>query len=275
MSETNLKQAVREHYGAAALRVVEGSGAACCTPSASSCCSSSDPITGQLYDELQKNELPEAAVLASLGCGNPTALAELKPGETVLDLGSGGGIDVLLSARRVGPTGKAYGLDMTDQMLALANENKQRAGIENVEFLKGEIEKIPLPANSVDVIISNCVVNLSADKDQVLREAFRVLKPGGLFAVSDIVSRGEVPAELRRNVELWIGCVAGALHQDEYTQKLQAAGFLEISIEPTRVYSAEDAEGLMQASGSDLDRALLADLDGKFFSGFIRARKLS
>jgi arsenite methyltransferase len=268
------QQIVKDKYGSLARQVSENSARASCCGSAAQELGA-DAICDNLYALDELSELPEAAVLASLGCGNPTALAKLEPGQVVLDLGSGGGIDVLLSARRVGPTGKAYGLDMTDDMLELARANQQRAGVTNVEFLKGEIEKIPLPANSVDVIISNCVVNLSADKDQVLREAFRVLKPGGLFAVSDIVSRGEVPAELRRNVELWIGCVAGALHQDEYTQKLQAAGFLEISIEPTRVYSAEDAEGLMQASGSDLDRALLADLDGKFFSGFIRARKLS
>jgi len=272
MSETNLKQAVREHYGAAALRVVEGAGAACCTTGASSCCSSGDPITSQLYDELQKSELPEAAVLASLGCGNPTALAELKAGETVLDLGSGGGIDVLLSARRVGPTGKAYGLDMTDQMLALANENKQRAGIENVEFLKGEIESIPLPDNTVDVIISNCVINLSGDKDAVLREAYRVLKPGGRFAVSDIVVRGEIPADVRRSVELWAGCIAGALEENDYQAKLAAAGFTNIGIEATRVYDIHDAREFLAAKDIDID-SLAPQVQDKFISAFVRAQK--
>ena len=265
------QQVVKDRYGSLARQVTENSAKA-------SCCSASqelgaDAICGDLYALDELSELPEAAVLASLGCGNPTALAKLEPGQVVLDLGSGGGIDVLLSAKRVGPTGKAYGLDMTDDMLELARANQQRAGVTNVEFLKGEIEKIPLPANTVDVIISNCVINLSADKDLVLREAFRVLKPSGLFAVSDVVTRGEVPAELRRNVELWIGCVAGALHEDEYIQKLQAAGFRETSIESTRVYSAEDAQGLLQASGCQIDPALLAAVDGKFYSGFIRARK--
>src|SRR5512138_1986933 len=235
-----IKEVVKEKYGQAALRVVSGEGSACCGSSPSSCCSGGDPITSNLYDQLQKDELPEAAVLASLGCGNPTALAELKPGEVVLDLGSGGGIDVLLSAKRVSPGGKAYGLDMTDEMLALARDNQRKAGVANVEFLKGEIENVPLPDNSVDVIISNCVINLSADKDKVLAEAFRVLKPGGRLAVSDVVVRGEVPAEIRRNVELWIGCIAGALRDSEYLDKLAAAGFEQIEIEPTRVYGVED-----------------------------------
>src|ERR1700733_5549326 len=234
MSTQNIKEVVREKYGQAALRVNSGASSCCGASSAlDGCC---DPITSNLYDAEQTGILPEAAVLASLGCGNPTALAQLNAGETVLDLGSGGGIDVLLSARRVGPTGKAYGLDMTDDMLSLARENQRKAGVENVEFLKGEIEHIPLPDNSVDVIISNCVINLSGDKDQVLREAFRVLKPGGRFAVSDVVVRGEVPAEIRRSVELWVGCVAGAMPDTEYTDKLTRAGFASIKIEPTRVY---------------------------------------
>jgi len=272
MSTETVKQVVREKYGQAALRVVSGSNASCCGPAPSSCCSSSDPITSDLYDEAQKSELPSTAVLASLGCGNPTALAELKPGETVLDLGSGGGIDVLLSAKRVGPSGKAYGLDMTDEMLALARENQRKAGLENVEFLKGEIEHIPLPDNSVDVIISNCVINLSADKDRVLREAFRVLKPGGRFAVSDVVVRGEVPADLRRNIELWVGCVAGALEEQEYRDKLAAAGFQDIDLEPTRVYRAEDAREFLAAEGVNVDEIAPA-VDGKFMSAFVRARK--
>ena len=275
--KTDLNQTqtvVKEKYGALARQVTQDSTRGNCCGSAAQALGA-DAICENLYEDLELSGLPEEAVLASLGCGNPTALAKLEPGQVVLDLGSGGGIDVLLSAKRVGPTGKAYGLDMTDDMLELARANQQRAGVNNVEFLKGEIEKIPLPANTVDVIISNCVINLSADKDLVLREAFRVLKPGGLFAVSDVVTRGEVPAELRRNVELWIGCVAGALHQDEYTQKLQAAGFTEISIEPTRVYTAEDAKGLMQASGCNLEPGVLASIDGKFFSGFIHARKPS
>src|SRR5271165_2108681 len=234
-----LKEAVKEKYGQAALRVHAG-GSSCCGASAAldGCC---DPITSNLYDAAQTGELPQEAVLASLGCGNPTALAQLNPGETVLDLGSGGGIDVLLSARRVGPSGKAYGLDMTDEMLALARENQARAGARNVEFLKGEIEHIPLPDNSVDVIISNCVINLSADKDQVLREAFRVLKPGGRFAVSDVVTRGQVPEQLRRDMLLWVGCIAGAMHDEEYRSKLTQAGFESVDIEPTRIYSIEDA----------------------------------
>jgi SAM-dependent methyltransferase len=266
----DVKDAVKERYGKAALRVVAG-GSGCCgtSPSSSECC---DPVTSDLYDAGEKGQLPETAVLASLGCGNPTALAELNSGEVVLDLGSGGGIDVLLSARRVGPAGKAYGLDMTDEMLALARENQRKAGAENVEFLKGEIENIPLPDNSVDVIISNCVINLSADKDKVLREAFRVLKPGGRFAVSDVVVRGEVPAEVRRSVELWVGCIAGALDESDYRSKLAAAGFAEIGIEPTRIYKTEDARGFLTAEGVDVD-AIAPLVDGKFMSAFVRARK--
>ena len=271
MTNIDLKEIVREKYGLAALRAASGDRGGCCGSSASSCCGA-DPITSDLYDALQTSELPEAAVLASLGCGNPTALAELRAGELVLDLGSGGGIDVLLSARRVGPTGKAYGLDMTDEMLALARENQKKAGAENVEFLKGEIENIPLPDNSVDIIISNCVINLSADKDRVLEEAFRVLKPGGRFAVSDVIVRGEVPAEVRRNIELWVGCVAGALEDMEYVRKLARAGFVEIDIEPTRIYQAQDAREFLSAQGIDVD-ALAPEVDGKFMSAFIRARK--
>ena len=271
MNTTEVKDTVKEKYGQAARRVAGGQASACCGPSA--CCGTEvDPITANLYDEAQRSGLPEAAVLASLGCGNPTALAELKAGETVLDLGSGGGIDVLLSAKRVGPTGKAYGLDMTDDMLNLARENQRKAGIDNVEFLKGEIENIPLPDNSVDVIISNCVINLSADKDRVLREAFRVLKPGGRFAVSDIVTRGEVPADVRKNVLLWVGCIAGALQDTEYVAKLTAAGFGRIEIEPTRVYSIEDAR--MFLLGQDIDvEALAPQVEGKFISAFVRAVK--
>jgi arsenite methyltransferase len=272
-----LKEIVKEKYGEAARRVITGSGlpADCC--SKTSCCDGSaaascDPITSNLYDEAQTGQIPEEALKASLGCGNPTALAQLHPGETVLDLGSGGGIDVLLSARRVGPTGKAYGLDMTDDMLALARENQRRAGVENVEFLKGEIEQIPLPDNSVDVIISNCVINLSGDKDQVLREAFRVLKPGGRFAISDMVVRGEVPADIRRNVELWVGCVAGALQDTEYTDKLTKAGFAAIEIEPTRVYDVEDARAFLSNQGIDVD-AIAPAIAGKFIGAFIRATK--
>src|SRR5246500_599510 len=239
MSNTDIKDVVKEKYGQAALRVKAG-GSSCCGATAASGLGC-DPITSNLYDSSQAGQVPEEAMLASLGCGNPTALAEVHPGEVVLDLGSGGGIDVLLSARRVGPTGKAYGLDMTDEMLALANENKRKAGAEIVEFLRGEIENIPLPDNSVDVIISNCVINLSADKDQVLREAFRVLKPGGRLAVSDVVTRGEVDAQIRQNVLLWVGCVAGALEENEYRDKLTSAGFERIEIEPTRIYRLEDA----------------------------------
>src|SRR5215470_7413946 len=241
----DIKEVVKEKYGQAALRVTSG-GSSCCGSSPATGCA--DPITSNLYDKSQAGQIPEEALLASLGCGNPTALAKLSPGETVLDLGSGGGIDVLLSAKRVGPAGRAYGLDMTDEMLALANENKRKAGIENAEFLKGEIENIPLPENSVDVIISNCVINLSGDKDKVLAEAFRVLKPGGRFAVSDVVVRGEVPESIRRSVELWIGCVAGALEEDEYREKLAKAGFEEIDLEPTRVYRAADAREFLSGA---------------------------
>jgi arsenite methyltransferase len=266
-----LKEIVREKYGEAARRVTAGGSNGCCGGSAllDGCC---DPITSNLYNEAQAGQLPEEALKASLGCGNPTALAKLNPGETVLDLGSGGGIDVLLSARRVGPTGKAYGLDMTDDMLALARENQRKAGVENVEFLKGEIEHIPLPNNSVDVIISNCVINLSGDKDQVLREAFRVLKPGGRFAVSDVVVRGAVPADIRRNIELWVGCVAGAMQDSEYKDKLTRAGFAAIEIEPTRVYDVEDARHFLTGLGVDVD-AVAPVVAGKFMGAFIRATK--
>ena len=268
---TDIREVVMEKYGEAARRVASGVGSSCC--GASACCGTDvDPITRDLYDESQKSGLPETAVLASLGCGNPTALIELKPGETVLDLGSGGGIDVLLSARRVGPSGKAYGLDMTDDMLALARENQEKAGIENVEFLKGEIENIPLPDNSVDVIISNCVINLSADKDRVLSEAFRVLKPGGRFAVSDVVVRGEVPDEVRQSILLWVGCVAGALRDSDYVTKLTQAGFDSIDIEATRVYNVEDARAFLSAEGVDVE-AIAANVKGKFISAFIRASK--
>jgi arsenite methyltransferase len=269
MSDTNIKEVVKEKYGNAALRVGAG-GSSCCgaSPAGTSC----DPITSNLYDATQAGQIPEEAMLASLGCGNPTALAKLNAGETVLDLGSGGGIDVLLSARRVGPTGKAYGLDMTDEMLALANANKQKAGVENVEFLKGEIEHIPLPDNSVDVIISNCVINLSGDKDRVLHEAFRVLKPGGRFAVSDLVTRGEVPSQIRQEMLLWVGCIAGALQDEEYIDKLRRAGFQSISIEPTRVYAVDDAREFLSGKGVDVD-ALALQVVGKFMSAFIRAVK--
>jgi arsenite methyltransferase len=263
---TDIREAVREKYSQAALRA-----SSCCGTSASECGS---PITSNLYSDLETSELPETAVLASLGCGNPTALAELKEGETVLDLGSGGGIDVLLSARRVGPSGKAYGLDMTDEMLALARENQKKAGAQNVEFLQGEIEHVPLPDNSVDVIISNCVINLSADKDQVIREAFRVLKPGGRFAVSDVVTRGQVPEALRRDMLLWVGCIAGALEENEYKAKLKAAGFELASIEPTRVYKVEDAREFLTGKGVDVD-AMAKEVDGKFMGAFIRAVKPS
>jgi len=270
IADINIKEVVREKYGQAALRVTNG-GSGCCgaTPASGLSC---DPITSNLYDESQAQQIPEAAMLASLGCGNPTALAKLSPGETVLDLGSGGGIDVLLSARRVGPSGKAYGLDMTDEMLALANENKRKAGAENVEFLKGEIESIPLPDNTVDVIISNCVINLSADKDRVLREAFRVLKPGGRFAVSDVVTRGVIAPEVRQSVLLWVGCIAGALEENEYRGKLSAAGFEQVEIEPTRIYRIEDAREFLSSSGIDVD-AIAAQVDEKFMSGFVRAVK--
>jgi trans-aconitate methyltransferase len=268
----DVKEIVKEKYGEAALRVVSGAGNACCGASPSSAANCGDPITSNLYDELQKSELPDTAVLASLGCGNPTALAELKPGETVLDLGSGGGIDVLLSARRVAPGGKAYGLDMTDEMLALARDNQKKAGIDNVEFLKGEIENIPLPDASVDVVISNCVINLSADKGRVLREAYRVLKPGGRFAVSDVVTRGEAPARIRENMLLWVGCVAGALEENEYLEKLAAAGFEGIGIEPTRIYRSEDAAAFLADKGLDLE-TIGREVDGKFMSAFVRATK--
>ena len=280
MNDQEIKQTVKEKYGEAATRAASGNRSSCCgssasptssAASASSCCGG-DPITSNLYNESQTAQLPEQAVLASLGCGNPTALAELHPGEVVLDLGSGGGIDVLLSARRVSPGGKAYGLDMTDEMLALARENQKKSGQQNVEFLKGEIENIPLPDNSVDVVISNCVINLSADKGKVLREAFRVLRPGGRFAVSDVVVRGEVPAEIRRNIELWVGCVAGALEELQYHSLLDAAHFEQISIEPTRVYRVEDASQFLAAQGIDAD-SIAAEVDGKFMSAFIRAKK--
>jgi arsenite methyltransferase len=270
---SDIKDVVKERYGKAALHVVQGQGKASCAPS---CCTpvpgGVDPITVNLYDAKQTEGLPAEAVLASLGCGNPTALATLNPGDVVLDLGSGGGIDVLLSAKRVGPTGKAYGLDMTDEMLGLARENQRKAGVENVEFLKGEIEDIPLPDDSVDLIISNCVINLSADKSRVLAEAFRVLKPGGRFAVSDVVVRGDIPAEIRRNVELWIGCLSGALDEADYAARLAGAGFEDVSIEPTRVYRVDDAREFLSGHGFDVD-ALAPMVDGRFFSGFIRARK--
>jgi len=266
-----LKDVVKEKYGQAALRVSVG-GSSCCGASAAFEGGGCDPITTNLYDAAQTGELPQEALLASLGCGNPTALAQLKPGETVLDLGSGGGIDVLLSARRVGPAGKAYGLDMTDEMLALARQNQRKAGVENVEFLKGEIENIPLPDNSVDVIISNCVINLSGDKDRVLHEAFRVLKPGGRFAVSDVVVRGEVPEDVRKNMLLWVGCIAGALEDRRYVEKLAKAGFDDIEVEPTRVYSIEDARAFLSGQGIDVD-AIAPQVEGKFMSAFIRARK--
>jgi len=267
-----IRDIVQQKYGEAAARARQGQTATCGCGTGTACCP--DPITSNLYDQAQADAVPIAAMLASLGCGNPTALAELKPGETVLDLGSGGGIDVLLSARRVGPSGLAYGLDMTDEMLALARENQEKAGLSNVEFLKGEIEAIPLPDDSVDVIISNCVINLSADKDRVLAEAFRVLRPGGRFAVSDVVVRGDVPAEVRRSMELWVGCVAGALEEGEYRRKLATSGFEAIDVEPTRVYRAADARAFLQDAGVSND--LLADqIDGKFISAFIRARKPS
>src|SRR5918994_2085556 len=268
MEGRDIQAAVQKKYGEIATAVKAGGGP-CCGPS---CCSTEDPITGNLYKTDQTAGLPKQAVDASLGCGNPTALIDLREGETVLDLGSGGGIDVLLSAKRVGPSGKAYGLDMTDEMLALARENQRKAGVSNVEFLKGEIEHIPLPDNSVDVIISNCVINLSADKDRVLAEAFRVLKPGGRFAVSDVVVRGDdVPAEIRRSMELWIGCVAGALEEGEYRAKLARAGFDAVDVEPTRIYRAEDARSFLDAAG--LDASLLSKIDGRFMSAFVRAQK--
>jgi len=262
MSGPDIKETVREKYGQAALRVLEGEKSNCC----------GDPITSRLYDAGETTGLPEGAVLASLGCGNPTALAALHPGETVLDLGSGGGIDVLLSAKRVGPTGKAYGLDMTDEMLALARENQRKAGVTNVEFLKGEIEHIPLPDASVDVIISNCVINLSADKRRVLGEAFRVLRPGGRFAVSDVVVRGQLPSEVRRSIEAWVGCVAGALEEEEFKTLLAQQGFEEIGIEPTRIYRVDDAKAFLQGAGLDAE-VLAREVDGCVMGAFVRARK--
>jgi arsenite methyltransferase len=270
MDDASIKEVVREKYGQAALRVTSG-GSSCCGATAArgpGC----DPITANLYNNSQAQQVPEEALLASLGCGNPAALAQINPGDIVLDLGSGGGIDVLLSARRVGPTGKAYGLDMTGEMLALANENKRKAGAENVEFLRGEIENIPLPDNSVDLIISNCVINLSADKDRVFREAYRVLKPGGRFAVSDVVTRGEVSPEIRQSILLWVGCVAGALQETEYREKLAAAGFEQIEVEPTRIYRVGDAREFLSAEGIDVD-AIAPEVDEKFMSAFVRAIK--
>jgi SAM-dependent methyltransferase len=270
MKTSNIKEAVREKYGQAALRVRSGvTGTSCCASGLEASC---DPITSNIYDAVQEGEVPDTAIKASLGCGNPTALAELKSGETVLDLGSGGGVDVLLSARRVGPTGKAYGVDMTGEMLALAEENKRKSGLTNVEFLKGEIEDIPLPDSFVDVIISNCVINLSGDKDRVMKEAFRVLKPGGRLAISDVVVRGKVPAEIKKSLELWVGCVAGALSEYDYVAKLAKAGFENIEIEPTRVYSIEDARTFLADQGFDVD-ALARELEGRFISAFVRANK--
>jgi len=270
MSGTDITEIVKEKYGQAALRVSSGGSSCCGATTGTGCC---DPITSNLYDSSQAGQIPQEALLASLGCGNPTALAKLGPGEVVLDLGSGGGIDVLLSAKRFGPTGKAYGLDMTDEMLALANENKRKAGAENVEFLKGEIEHIPLPDNSVDVIISNCVINLSADKDRVLREAFRVLKPGGRLAVSDVVTRGgPMPAEVRQSLLLWVGCVAGSLEENDYRTKLASAGFEQIEIEPTRIYRMEDAREFLSGQNIDVD-AIAPQVDGKLMSAFVRAVK--
>ena len=268
---STIKEIVRQKYGEAALRARAGATGCGCGTGAGAACAP-DPITSNLYDEAQAAAIPVEALLASLGCGNPTALAELKPGQTVLDLGSGGGIDVLLSARRVGPTGKAYGLDMTDEMLALARENQEKSGLTNVEFLKGEMEQIPLPGNSVDVVISNCVINLAADKDRVLAEAFRVLKPGGRFAVSDVVVRGDdVPAAVRRNMELWGGCIAGALEESDYRTKLKRAGFESIDLEPTRIYRAADARQFLEEAG--LGGEVAEQVDGKFMSAFVRARK--
>jgi SAM-dependent methyltransferase len=271
MASENIREIVKEKYGEAAKRVSSGQGSACCGTSPSSSIAGCDPITSNLYGD-EAAVVPAAALQASLGCGNPTLLANLQPGETVLDLGSGGGIDVLLSARRVGPAGKAFGLDMTDEMLALAEENKRKSGLTNVEFLKGEIENIPLPDNSVDVIVSNCVINLSGDKDRVLREAFRVLKPGGRLAISDVVVRGEVPPEIRRSIELWVGCVAGALTENDYRQKLHAARFESIEIEATRVYKVDDAREFLAAGGLDVD-SIAAQVENKFISAFVRARK--
>jgi SAM-dependent methyltransferase len=271
MTMSDIQQAVRDKYGAIAASVTKSSSApgGCCGPSSCGC---GDPITSNLYSDEEKSSLPADAVTASLGCGNPTALLALQPGDVVLDLGSGGGIDVLLSAKRVGPSGRAFGLDMTDEMLALARENQRKAGATNVEFLKGSIEAIPLPANSVDVIISNCVINLSRDKDAVLREAFRVLKPGGRFAVSDVVVRGEVPAAIQRSMELWVGCIAGALEEKEYGAKLAAAGFSDVEVEPWRIYKIDDARAFLTEAGIDVDR-LAPQVEGKFASAFVRARK--
>lgn len=268
-TDATLREEVKRKYGHAAQAVASSGKAVCCSDTGLRCC---DPITANLYSQVDAAAIPEKALLASLGCGNPTALIELKAGDVVLDLGSGGGIDVLLSARRVGPTGKAYGLDMTDEMLALARENQQQAGVENVEFLKGEIENIPLPDGSVDVVISNCVINLSADKSRVLREAFRVLRPGGRFAVSDVVVRGEVPEEVRRNLMLWVGCLAGALEEQDYRARLAAAGFTDIQVEPTRVYSIEDARQFLTEAGMDVD-AIATQVEGRFVSAFLRATR--
>jgi arsenite methyltransferase len=269
MNHDDIREVVKEKYGQAALRISAGSSCCGAAPASGTGC---DPITSNLYDAAQAQQIPEEALQASLGCGNPTALAKLNPGEIVLDLGSGGGIDVLLSAKRVGPAGKAYGLDMTEEMLALANENKLKSGMENVEFLKGEIEHVPLPDNSVDVIISNCVINLSADKSAVLREAFRVLKPGGRFAVSDVVTRGEIDSQIRESILLWVGCVAGALEENEYREKLSAAGFSKIEIEPTRIYRVDDAREFLSQNGVDVD-AIAPRVDGKIMSAFVRATK--
>ena len=266
---SSLQQAVREKYGSLATSVSKSSGGSCCGPAACGC---GDPITSNLYSDRETSDLPATAVAASLGCGNPTALITLEPGQTVLDLGSGGGIDVLLSAKRVGPTGKAYGVDMTDEMLALARENQRKAGAPNVEFLKGTIEAIPLPDNSVDVVISNCVINLSGDKDAVFREAFRVLKPGGRFAVSDVVVRGDVPAEIRRSMELWVGCIAGALEEAEFATRLRAAGFSDVEVDPWRVYKVDDARAFLAEAGVDVER-LTPQVENKFVSAFVRARK--
>jgi arsenite methyltransferase len=271
MNTAEINDEVRRKYAAAALRAAAGEANSCCGAT-SACCTGTHPITAGLYGDAEKDLLPEAAVSASLGCGNPTGLAELRAGETVLDLGSGGGIDVLLSARRVGPNGKAYGLDMTDEMLALARENQRKAGLNNAEFLKGEIESIPLPSDSVDVVISNCVINLSADKDRVFRETFRVLKPGGRLAVSDVVVRGSVPNEIRQHVLLWVGCIAGALEESDYAARLAGAGFERISIEPTRVYDMDDARAFLAAEGVDVD-AIAPQVEGKFMSAFVRACK--
>ena len=267
---SDIQEAIRQRYGAIAASVAKASAnAGCCGPTACGC---GDPITSNLYSDSETSGLPSDAVTASLGCGNPTALLAIEPGQTVLDLGSGGGIDVLLSARRVGPAGKVYGLDMTDEMLALARENQRKAGATNVEFLKGTIESIPLPANSVDVIISNCVINLSSDKDAVLREAFRVLKPGGRFAVSDVVVRGDVPAEIRRSMELWVGCVAGALEESDYAARLRQAGFADVQVDAWRIYKVDDARAFLTEAGVDIER-LAPEVDGKFASAFVRARK--